>query len=1002
MNTGLNISFFKKIPRVAYFPLVFCLSAFILFTHVGTAKAAQAPQAPNDKEPQSVEQKLTTQDLGFSRYEEGEELIFTVMLDKYILGQLIGVTTKDGVAFDLDNYIEILDFPIVKDAEQFYSGWFIQEDYAFQLSVNSLIQGSNNSLNIKGEQQSLNSNEFVFSNDILFVSEASLTRMLGVGHKIDYAAQQVVLLPTELLPLQLRLRRERQNIRNGNFNTPKHPELYRGYELLSPQVFDFQVNSNYRESTDKFNHNYSLLGSRDIALVHADYYLSGNDNDELSRARLKFSTRSSEGDLLGFMGATSVEVGDVRPVRQAYGQSGAESRGVRIANTLLRSSIDNQTMNIQGPIQVGWDAELYRNGVLIDRNLDISVGQYEFLDVPLVFGINEFDVILYGPQGQKVVDKYTKAIDKDILSSRQLTYDFSFNQINESLLGIGDFGNESGFAFSGGIQKSLFESVSLNAGLLSQFGGDTDLNELNLGLNSIVFDRAYVSLNSRFNDNKNRSLSLGVKTRFWDQSLSLQLSNSKSGSANTSDTNNLSFSMSGAIPLFDRLSLSYENEVNYREQNDIQNLRFVNRLGFRYKKVRVFHNFENVKTTDAFGFTKTDYLGALSVGSFFGPIDARFAATYKYDNNEYEPISYQGNFTWHYSNNIKSRLNLRHDIASKINRANLQTGWVSDNFNLSTNIGFSDDLGWDLGLSARFTLLGQAREFNSVYSTEASSTQRGTLTVRVFEDLNTNAIFDEGEPLLSNVKVRALQTFKKGITNVDGIAVLDGMPDQSIADIIIDTDTLPDPFMVSLVPGVSITFRKGLVDKLDYPVSRTAEIEGAVYIVKDGMQNPSKNIPVLLKNARGQIVKTVETEFDGYYVFDKVIPGQYFVEIPKSVFKAKNAHSVASIPIKTGLDSELISGVDFSLNAIKYKTGLVSAHGHYSSLKILEVAKRLLQFKLKGQSPPFFYAKSKNSERYTLVSAFSDDETIVTKVCSLFVQHNLNCKIETMDIPLAQ
>jgi len=938
----------------------------------------------------------------FLRYEEGEELIFTVVLDKYVLGELIGKTTKDGIAFDLENYLDVLDFPIVKENEQLYTGWFIQEDYDFQLSINSLLQGSNNSLSIKGQNQSLDSHEYLFSDDILFIDEAALTKLFGVAHKINFSALEVFLQPTELLPLQNRIKRERKNVRVGNSNQPKHPELYRGYELLSPQVFDFLVSSNYRQSTGDANLNYSLLGSRDIALVHADYYIDGNDNNELNRARLKLSKRSAEGDLLGFLEATSIEVGDVRPYRQAFGQSEQESRGIRITNAQIRDSINSQSITLQGPIQIGWDAELYRNGVLIDREFDISTGQYEFLDVALIYGINEFDIVLYGPQGQKIIEKYTKTIDQNLLSGSKLTYDFSFNQINESLLGVGNFGEEDGFAFSGGIRKNLYNSMSINAGVLSQFGGDTNLNEVNLGIDSILFDRAYVAVNGRFDDNESQTLSFDARTQLFSQALSLRLSNSSSGLNDELDVNRGIFSMSGGIPVFKGFGLSYENLVDYRNQNDSEYLRFINRLGFSYKKIRLFHNFEKSKVTDPLGFTTSSYLGSVSLDSSLGPVNARFVASYSYDNSEYEPVNYQGNFSWHFTDNIKSRLNITHEVARKLNRFNLQTGWINDKFNLSTDIGYADDLGWDIGLSARFTLLGQDSEFDSVYGTDTSSTQRGTLSVRVFEDLNTNAVYDAGEPLLDNVQVLASQTFSRGKTNKTGIAVLDGIPDQKATDIIINTDTLPDPFMVPLVPGVSITFRKGLVDKLDYPVSRSAEIEGAVYIIKKDVRGPGKNIPILLKNSKGQIVKTVETEFDGYYVFEKVIPGNYWVEIPNSALESEDAHPINSLPLSITLSSELVSGADFNLIQKDYKTGFASTHGSYSNLKMLEVAKRLLQYKLKQDSPRFFYIKSKDNKSFTLLSAFSEKENIVTNNCLLFIQYRLNCDIESVDVSYLQ
>ena len=50
--------------------------------------------------------------------------------------------------------------------------------------------------------------------------------------------------------------------------------------------------------------------------------------------------------------------------------------------------------------RVGWDAELYRNGQLLAFAENRADGRYEFIDVPLLYGQNRFEVVLYGPQGQ--------------------------------------------------------------------------------------------------------------------------------------------------------------------------------------------------------------------------------------------------------------------------------------------------------------------------------------------------------------------------------------------------------------------------------------------------------------------------------------------------------------------------------------------------------------------------------------------------------------------------
>src|SRR3546814_10416771 len=67
--------------------------------------------------------------------------------------------------------------------------------------------------------------------------------------------------------------------------------------------------------------------------------------------------------------------------------------------TLFRSDSFDKT-SFRGDLPAGWDAELYRNGQLLAFATLNGDGRYEFLDVPLQYGTNRFEIVLYGSQGQ--------------------------------------------------------------------------------------------------------------------------------------------------------------------------------------------------------------------------------------------------------------------------------------------------------------------------------------------------------------------------------------------------------------------------------------------------------------------------------------------------------------------------------------------------------------------------------------------------------------------------
>ena len=56
---------------------------------------------------------------------------------------------------------------------------------------------------------------------------------------------------------------------------------------------------------------------------------------------------------------------------------------------------------IEGNSLPGYEAELYRNNVLLDFQVVGDDGRFSFTDVPLQIGRNEIVVVQYGPQGQR-------------------------------------------------------------------------------------------------------------------------------------------------------------------------------------------------------------------------------------------------------------------------------------------------------------------------------------------------------------------------------------------------------------------------------------------------------------------------------------------------------------------------------------------------------------------------------------------------------------------------
>ena len=103
--------------------------------------------------------------------------------------------------------------------------------------------------------------------------------------------------------------------------------------------------------------------------------------------------------------------------------------------------------NFRGDLPAGWDTELYRNGQLLAFTSPNGDGRYEFIDVPLQYGANRFEIVLYGPQGQIRREIRQVQVGMDSIPPQQTWYWAGFAQENADLI---EFGGQRRGAFRRG------------------------------------------------------------------------------------------------------------------------------------------------------------------------------------------------------------------------------------------------------------------------------------------------------------------------------------------------------------------------------------------------------------------------------------------------------------------------------------------------------------------------------------------------------------------------
>ncbi len=141
-----------------------------------------------------------------------------------------------------------------------------------------------------------------------------------------------------------------------------------------------------------------LLNATAIGFFATDEH--GNPNS----ARLRLERKSGVGDLLGPLAATYAGVGDVFLPALSLGPRNMQGTGFYLSSVPLENASVFESINLRGELPQGWDVELYVNDILRSGRTSSVQGQYEFLDVPLVRGVNVVRVVRFGLRGERSED----------------------------------------------------------------------------------------------------------------------------------------------------------------------------------------------------------------------------------------------------------------------------------------------------------------------------------------------------------------------------------------------------------------------------------------------------------------------------------------------------------------------------------------------------------------------------------------------------------------------
>lgn len=949
-------------------------------------------EASLSKSTEKIDIPLNTQNIGIP---VGEELALSMYVDAIYLGDIFAEKSTDSAMLGINAFVTLLDFPIYFSNDLVSAqGWFFEEANRFSLnSVENTV-----SVEISGQANLLSSENYVIRDDDIYIESKLIEEWFGVTFDFDFRRLQVKIASERALPIQLQLaRRNKKAAESLPSREASLPLKENPYKSFSTPVADLQVSVNKKENNDATS-SYSILGSNDLAYFNAQYSLSGSNQDSLTDLRLNLAKESTDADLLGFLGATSIEIGDVQATTIGIDSSTGLSRGISISNKPLTNRSNQSRIDISGDIQPNWDIELYRNGLLIGNLFSLQDNRYEFKDVDLLYGNNQFDIIFYGPQGQTLKETRQYYINSNDFDNEG-NYDISLVDRGESLFDIENKAQQNqnpGIELAGVYTKGLTSWLSTYVGASTLLDKsetiDNPESRYSAGADISLFNRVLLGMDFIESSNNERSNEYTVRTVLGDQSVNLSARDNEEINATTLELeNNKSYKASISGRLFSNNPISYQQSIEqFIDNNDTKTNSITNDIGFNIGDVSVNHGLK-WQTTDSESDIDDQLAGNIRTRQVFGPVFLRNQLDYTIKpHTEIDQLKTEANL--YLSEDVDLKLSYSRQFDPNVNIYGAGVTWKPDEIILSSNFLYNDTSGWNVNLIGRVSL-GQKETNNSnvFFVTQKSLVNRGSILIRVFEDKNSNGKYDVGEPLLKGVKVKSVQNYNSAITDSSGIAILTSMQNNKPSDIVVDTSTLPDAYLKPLTPGVSISPRRGSVDSYDLAIIQTSEIEGSVFIGQLDSNKYASYATVNLINEKDVIVATADTEYDGYYLFTDVFPGSYKLNISNEYTEKRNLTPSEPIQIRVTSNSEVISNIDFVLREPRKLSGYVSQIGTFNSIETLNAYWLLLN----KTYPSFNNQKTAYYDRIGtklfLYTAFFKDEEQAINECGRLMQSAINC-----------
>ena len=789
--------------------------------------------------------------------------------------------TPNGTCIVFGDFLTALDVPMKIDLEaKSASGWAFKEAHKINIDRRA------GQVRYGGQAEALARGVVRDVPEGWCVDSAALSRWFGIKVLPKTNGSALILESEAKLPVELaaeRRRRAAQLKKNAAVQLSSLPQVRLPYRMWRAPALDFVVSGGvtYRASNGtRVDRRAAVYAAGEVAQLSYNAQASTDDRGRPQSVRFRAFRSDPEGGLLGPLDATHFEFGDVAGHSSRLLGTGTNGRGGAVTNQPLFTPTSFDRTRFEGELPVGWEAELYRNGQLLGFAETNGDQRYQFNDVQLLYGENRIDIVMYGPQGQVRTRSEMVNVGQENVPPGKTWYWAGVNQPGRDLVNFYDRPDDPNLpraqatlALAHGIDQKTSVGVTIQALQLA----DERLTYVEGTVRRSV-GAALVEVAVARDDKGGLAARAQMLARLGSVNLSAEAVLAKDFRLNGLERKSV---REGRIAIdaplkIGRALVPVHGDVRYSQRGDgTRQLEAAARLSSHINRFNLAGDLRYRRQWGSGGSgpePPAEIEGSMIASGRIGPVRLRGSGVWQLSPDSRFKTAEVSAY-WSASEKADFEGAVAYDAQTRLSRARVTHIRRFDTMAVALTGEAASDGSVAVGFNLNFSLDSSRRGLSLSRQQLASA---GAVRATVFRDLNDNGRRDAGEPVEKGALITTGSRLSERTTDAQGTVLVAGLTNYVPITVGIDTSSLGDPTLAPKKALQVVTPRPGIAADVEIALVGAGDIEGAV--VKDGGEG-FEGLELELVDASGKVVGSTRSDYDGFFLFERVAYGRYTVRI---------------------------------------------------------------------------------------------------------------------------